>query len=498
VIQNSDGSAGGPRTLSEVLAPMRRHLAVVLVAVVLGAIAGYLYVARTPGHYVATTTVLVTATGVEDTSNSKVTINLDTEAQVVSSDSVLAAAVKELKLTDSPRSFGQNVTVAVPPNTEILSIAVTANNSAQASRSAAAVAEAYLATRNSAAGAIRTARLRALVDRSKSLQAQDDKATAALVKARDDRDDVEKAQLSASSKRLERQLSTISEQINGLQLKVISGGRVLSPATAVASNAKLTQLLGIVTGTALGLFLGLGAAKGLDRLRRRIRSAGDATRLTGFPVLVRDPISLGSALDPSNPATDPKVARVFTRLRNELEGSEAVVRTVMVAAASRHTSTAESVAICLAYAYRRGGRTVALLDNSVWEPDPTLDGPRDDVALQIREAIGQVGAKADVIIVVAPDFTSSADAQTVAAGADVVLVVVERSSTRVRDLKDAEEQLEAVRARGYLVMTAGPSWPARATDLFRRLRPAAHPDPVPASVPEVKPESLEPADVLES
>src|SRR4051794_40876188 len=139
---------------SDYLGMVRRHWWIVLAFVlagVLGATAG----ARTqPKEYEATASVLVLALGSQDAnaSNGRTTgnINLDTEAQLVTSTDVATAAGQLLKVTTPASTLAAAVQVSVPPNTTVLDISYDAPTAAQAQAGAHAFAAAYLAARQNA------------------------------------------------------------------------------------------------------------------------------------------------------------------------------------------------------------------------------------------------------------------------------------------------------------------------------------------------------------
>jgi hypothetical protein len=295
------------------------------------------------------------------------------------------------------------------------------------------------------------------------LQDQANKVSSQIVSAKNSGNDAARTLLQATYKRLQNQISAIATASNNLELQIISGGRVLTPPTASPSGSNVTKLLGIVSGIALGLFLGFGLASVMDRLLRRVRSAAEVSRLTRMPLLVSKPIVLNQTtdLDPSRPPRDVQIARVFTRLRNELDRSGTEHRVVLVTGVG--AATAHPVAVRLAYTYRRAGRSVALVDRFNWEDDSLaagLNGGGDtDLAVQALATIQDLSADAgaDAIIILGPDFATSADAQTLATQADLVLVVVQRGATRIDDLRDAEAQLQAVGTSAYVVMTEASS-----------------------------------------
>ena len=113
------------------------------------------YTLLAPTGYAATATVSISPTGAEQAQQSTAgravagaVINLDTEAQLVTSETVAMLAAH---LMHSPLPSGQlssGVTVAVPPNSATLDISCHAPTAAGAATCANAFAEAYLQSRD--------------------------------------------------------------------------------------------------------------------------------------------------------------------------------------------------------------------------------------------------------------------------------------------------------------------------------------------------------------
>ena len=129
----------------------RHHVALVLVCLVLGTLAGWLYAGSRPSTYTSTSRVLVNPSvgnPFVPTPNSvrqDQLTSLETEAQVARSQEVLSTVAGTVGLP--LKTLEKGVMVVVPPNTQILDISQ-AHAPAVAQQVANAVATAYLANRH--------------------------------------------------------------------------------------------------------------------------------------------------------------------------------------------------------------------------------------------------------------------------------------------------------------------------------------------------------------
>ena len=126
----------------------RRFLAIVLLGLVLGAIAGTVLGLSRGDRYTATSVVLLAPLNGNPYSlegNGDELLNLETEAQLVRSD-VVARAVAE-KVDADPLGVLGGLDVEVPPNTQIIRISYTAAEEPVAVRRAQAFATEFLEAR---------------------------------------------------------------------------------------------------------------------------------------------------------------------------------------------------------------------------------------------------------------------------------------------------------------------------------------------------------------
>src|SRR5215211_6046649 len=177
-----DEAAPGPTTdLREVLSTISRRLwLVILVAVIVTLLAGAYSYSRTP-VFTSEAEILVRPTltnALEPDSSDQV--NLQTELRIATSGAVAALARQRLGTAESPESILDHLSVTVPTDAQILEIAFSAFDPAEARLGAQAFADAYLAFKNDQAlEAIRT-RTVELTDEIRDLDTQIDELAAQI------------------------------------------------------------------------------------------------------------------------------------------------------------------------------------------------------------------------------------------------------------------------------------------------------------------------------
>src|SRR5918994_2782924 len=131
-MESSMGSGAPAMDTAGLAAAVRHRWWVVALLALLGIAAAVGATYTIPATYEATTTLLVTPTGAEDAAatiqGSTKEVNLETEAQIVTSAAV-AERVRET--LGSPRSAAElagDISVEVPPNTTLLSITAVAES----------------------------------------------------------------------------------------------------------------------------------------------------------------------------------------------------------------------------------------------------------------------------------------------------------------------------------------------------------------------------------
>ncbi|MBN6051213.1 hypothetical protein JYK22_04645, partial [Nonomuraea sp. RK-328] len=251
--------------------------------VLAGGAAGLGLMRLTPPAYTATTQVLVAAVGVQEqgnqvTNRQREPLNLDTEAQVAASAVVAARAARLLK-TSAP----EPVEVAVPPNSAVLSLSVTAASPESAAAQSRAYAEAYLANRAATAQAALALQQKAMLAKLKQVNATLATVTRELATLR--KGTAEHALASHRQSVLNRQAYSLTLKYDALKTTTVTPGSVISDAVPPTDPASPSLPLFLGTGLMLGLLLGAGVAMVRDRLDTRLRTPADVERLTGLPVV---------------------------------------------------------------------------------------------------------------------------------------------------------------------------------------------------------------------
>jgi uncharacterized protein involved in exopolysaccharide biosynthesis/Mrp family chromosome partitioning ATPase len=353
---------------------LRRRWWMVLVVTVICLIGAVGYVLVAPKTYTSTTAVYVSPTGADaanQVANSRTAgsqVNLDTEAQVVTSGTVSALAGKMMHSPLTPYYLAKEIMVTVPANSQVLDIACSAPTANSAATCANDFAAAYLSYRSSSAASSLGTQISALNTQVNSLQ----KTVTTLgtqisalpsnspVRASD-------AALQATDK---TQLTSLTEQLATLKGDAANtnGGHILTKALPPGSPTAPSKTLALPSGLLAGLLLGLIAAFLWDRRDKRLHTSQDVERLLNLPVMVslsRKAFSQQVSL--ASPRS--RTGKTFTELAHAVAGSLGEgSHIVLVAGAARGPATsvvAANLAATLARTHSEAVLVCADLDNSV-------------------------------------------------------------------------------------------------------------------------------------
>jgi polysaccharide biosynthesis transport protein len=278
-----------PSTLSEYGSALLRRWWVLLLGMLVGGAIAAAYLAVANKTYTSTAAVQVTDTGVSDSStpaSSRITtpnVDMDTEALIVTSNTVASLAAKGLHTDLTPSELASKVKVTVPPNSAVLSIAFQAGNADDARLGAQVFASSYLANRQSIAAALVASELKSLNDRLPPLNKQLQDLTGQIVTL--PANSPEHAYAVAQQAVISTQIDSINAAINPLLQQRITPGRLLSaanqPMSASSPNPQVVLLSGLLGGLLLGAVVALFAV----RRDRRIRNAAEVSHRLGLPVL---------------------------------------------------------------------------------------------------------------------------------------------------------------------------------------------------------------------
>src|SRR5215469_17118605 len=165
---------------------LRRRWVVVVGFAVAGLLAAAAYTVVAPKTYTATASVFVKTTGADvgngitGNRTSGALVNLDTEAQLVTSGTVATLAGRSMHSSLTAYDLAKQVKVTVPPNSQVLTIACDAPTGPGAATCANAFAAAYLQNRSASATAVLNAQIKTLAGRVSTLEKAMAKLNAAI------------------------------------------------------------------------------------------------------------------------------------------------------------------------------------------------------------------------------------------------------------------------------------------------------------------------------
>lgn len=198
-------------------------------------------------------------------------VNLETEAQVLRSDTVARAVLDQLQEGGTPADLLDAVSVVVPPNTQLLQITARGPDDATAVARASAFGDVYLKfrrARTESAVYEQTSRLEELV---KQREDERDAAVARLDQLQADAP--ERALIQQQVQEVVVQIGSLRAQLAAAQAVALDPGQVVTPGQVVGAGvwANPTRV-GVVAGV-LAALLALGIA-----LVRRTGAAPDVVR----------------------------------------------------------------------------------------------------------------------------------------------------------------------------------------------------------------------------
>jgi uncharacterized protein involved in exopolysaccharide biosynthesis/Mrp family chromosome partitioning ATPase len=511
--------------LADYVGVLRRRWWIILAIAVIGTAAAAGYFKSAHKVYTATASVYVTATS--GTANQVAggrtngTVNLDTQAQVVQSATVAQAAAKLMHSTDTVSQLASRVSVAVPPNSQVLVISCQASTAVKAATCAQSFAQAYLTYSTASTTAAATSQISALQSRISALESASAKLTVAVASLPDNSSQRAAAEEQLSSDH--SQLGSLNNQVAQLAAALAnpSGGSILSGAVPPQKPSSPKPLLILPSGLLAGLLIGLVLAFLADRRDRRIRRPRDVTKLD-VPVLMVLPLK---KFTPEMAIAVPRspTGRDFTELAHKLTGSlGAGSHVVLVTGASAGYGTG-LVAANLAVALSRNQPDVTLVcadlegsaipDMVGLPPGPGLTdmlagdmlagdqlagdqladggpaaeaGPRlavaprlqlimpgwaagaeaEDLPLDAMERlVAELSNTSQWIILEAPAAMSGPDVYTLAHVADTAVLVAEIPRTRTNHLRESVQHLEkmGVPVLGAVLMPSPKAPPRRVT-----------------------------------
>ncbi|HEY3734179.1 MAG TPA: Wzz/FepE/Etk N-terminal domain-containing protein [Streptosporangiaceae bacterium] len=354
---------------------LRRRWLIVVSLTIIGLIGAFGYTAVAKKTYDATVKVSVTPTGADNGANvvqgsrtNGATVNLDTEAQVVQSDTVAVPAAKIMHSTLTPFQLIQNISVGVPPNSSVLLITCGASTAKGAADCANAFGQAYLQNRSATSVAQTQAQVRTLQSQVTSLTQQASSLNTKISglpsnSSQRATDETILSSVNTQLKNLTSQISTLA----GAGAKN-SGGSILSLAGVPGKATSPKKSLILPSGLVAGLLLGLIGAFIWDRRDKKLHTARDVERLLGLPLLLNVPRkAFSQQLSLASPRS--RTGQAFTELAHAVAASLGEGSHVLLVAGTTSGPGGSVVAANLAATMARTHGEVVLvcanLDDSV-------------------------------------------------------------------------------------------------------------------------------------
>ncbi|HEY2575288.1 MAG TPA: Wzz/FepE/Etk N-terminal domain-containing protein, partial [Streptosporangiaceae bacterium] len=307
---------------------LRRRWLIVAVLTVVGLVGAFGYISVAPKAYTASSAVFVAPTGADanqpgSTSSNKANtglVDLNTEAAIVTSGTVAAAAGKIMKSSLTTYQLAKEVSVAIPPSSQVLDINCSAPTADSAVICANAFASAYLANRSTSASDTLNAQNAKLTSSVSALQKKVSALNTAMsglsstspIRANDGADvTADKAEISS----LNAQIGTLTGQAAN-----VTGGRVITTASRPGSPTSPKKSYILPGGLVGGLLIGLILAFVVDRRDKRLHSANDVERLLDVPVMLDlSRNSFGRQVSLAAPRS--RMGKAFTELAHSVAAS---------------------------------------------------------------------------------------------------------------------------------------------------------------------------------
>jgi capsular polysaccharide biosynthesis protein len=298
---------------------LRRRWLIIVAGACIGVVAAFGYVTVAPKAYTATASVNVTPTAADQSNavagsrTAGATVNLDTQAQVVTSTAVATLAGKMMHSPLTPWQLAQQVSVTVPPNSSILDIACKASTATGAATCANDFSNAYLQNRHTSAVNYVNGQLKTLQGKVNSLNAT---VTALSNKINTlPKNSPNRTADTAQRNSDKGQLNKLTQDYASTQgqLANTNGGSVITTATPPGKPSSPKKTLILPSGLVAGLLIGLIVAFLVDRRDKRIHNALHAERLLDLPALLNlPPGAFGREVAIASPRS--KTGQAFTDL----------------------------------------------------------------------------------------------------------------------------------------------------------------------------------------
>ncbi|MGI9005077.1 MAG: Wzz/FepE/Etk N-terminal domain-containing protein, partial [Streptosporangiaceae bacterium] len=407
----TNAPSAGSYDFADYLGVLRRRWRTILGLTLAGLLAAAAYVVVAPKTYTATALVYVTANAANSEEllgiKTPTVVNMDNEAQVVTSTTVARTAAALLKTRQRPIDLVRQVTVAVPANTQILQVSCSASSPSGASNCAEAFAQGYLTTRQNTALSKINQNISSDSLRLKKLESQLQAVETALNGLHT---------TSPGYIALHSRLVNIGTRIAPLRTAIAalgtsndySPGFVLTKAVPPSSPSSPRKLLYGPSGLMAGLLIGLGLAFFADRRDDRLHGPADVERFTGLPVLAtlgHRPPDFGSALTALGSAQGRTFSEVSRVIANALGDGD---QTLLISGSPDAGQVALNLAAALA---RTQSEVLLVLADGLSQSAPVLALS----GLDAKRGLGAVAAGAATLADVARPFPGYPKLRVIAA-----------------------------------------------------------------------------------
>jgi uncharacterized protein involved in exopolysaccharide biosynthesis len=241
---------------------LRRHWWMVALGALLGLGLALVLTSVQQQVYTSETLVLVEPAGVQQAAlaaaGRDAVVNLDNEVQIVRSAAVASAAKDLLRSPVEPAELSDNLSVTVPPNTQVMSMVYEAATPLGAQQGSHAFAQAYLEVRADAATAEIDAQARSLERQIDDItgELQEVSGTVASLPT----NSPTRAFAEAQQQVLTGQLTGLNAKLSPLVTAQVDPGSIIDDAMLPTAPARPVLPLNLASGLLLGLLLGVAAA----------------------------------------------------------------------------------------------------------------------------------------------------------------------------------------------------------------------------------------------
>lgn len=443
----AEPTAAHARELGDYVALVRRRWAWIVCSMLVGVVLALSYLTVAETSYSSTAKVLVEATGPTATPTGARTtsdeINLDTEAQLVTSEPVAERAGELLSSDLSAVALADHVRVTVPPNTTVLAITYTAGDASDAQRGAQMFARAYLENRQETAQAKVDADIKRLEDQIDQTTVDIQDVDATLLRLTGPKERADRAYQLARRAALSNQLQSYNAELAPINGDKVDPGEVIVDAQLPKRPVDPNPWLIIPAGLMVGLVLGLAAAAWRERSDKRIHSAADVERVFDIAPLLT---LRGTAGGPGGRAHHDLLA-----LHHQLRAQAGDQHQVVMLVAPDAPEVAERLAYSLSvvasrsgcsttYVSRSGARAITGRQRTPVENSGVLqiaDYADLGVAVEdefragrMREELGELTSDREVVLLGLPNGDPALDVPLLARYVDVAVVVVVLNGSR--------------------------------------------------------------------